>query len=398
MLKSCPECEHLVSEKAYTCPNCGYPFGVAKNEKPHKKARSHKRLPNGFGQITKISGRNLRNPYRVMVTVRKDDDGRPICKLLQPKAYFSSYNEAYIALVEYNRDPYDIGTSITMDELFKLWISEHNTENPRSIRNIKYCWVYCEQIHNMSVQSIRGRHIKSLFENPYKTVNGAQIPAKPTTAQLIKSTMNQLCDYALGKDLMIKNYAREITVYSNHEEKHHKAFTNDEIDRLWKLSETDKYGKMVILQTYMGWRPSEMIQIKRKNINLENMTIIGGSKTKAGKDRTVPIHSKVQKIFMEFWAASDGQEWLFPSPQQENRCLTYSGYLQYFNIAMERAGIEKGHLPHDCRKHFVTMAKDAKMNEYALKRIVGHSIVDITEKIYTDRPVAWLREEIEKIK
>lgn len=65
---------------------------------------------------------------------------------------------------------------------------------------------------------------------------------------------------------------------------------------------------------------------------------------------------------------------------------------------MERAGIEKGHLPHDCRKHFVTMAKDAKMNEYALKRIVGHSIVDITEKTYTDRPVAWLREEIEKIK
>lgn len=98
-----------------------------------------------------------------------------------------------------------------MDELFKLWISEHNTENPRSIRNIKCRWVYCEQIHNMSVQSIRGRHIKSLFENPYKTVDGGQILAKPTTAQLIKSTMNQLCVYALGKDLMMKNYAREIS-------------------------------------------------------------------------------------------------------------------------------------------------------------------------------------------
>lgn len=134
MLKSCPECEHLVSEKAYTCPNCGYPLTNIKSEKTRKKARSHKRLPNGFGQITKISGRNLRNPYRVMVTVRKDDDGRPICKLLQPKAYFQSYNDAYVALVEYNRDPYDIETSITMDELFKMWISEHNTENPRSIK------------------------------------------------------------------------------------------------------------------------------------------------------------------------------------------------------------------------------------------------------------------------
>ena len=38
------------------------------------------------------------------------------------------------------------------------------------------------------------------------------------------------------------------------------------------------------------------------------------------------------------------------------------------------------------------------MDEYALKRIVGHAIKDITENTYTDRPISWLREEIEKIK
>ena len=43
-----------------------------------------------------------------MVTVGKDDSGRPICKLLRPNAYFSTYNDAYAALTEYNRDPYDL--------------------------------------------------------------------------------------------------------------------------------------------------------------------------------------------------------------------------------------------------------------------------------------------------
>lgn len=38
------------------------------------------------------------------------------------------------------------------------------------------------------------------------------------------------------------------------------------------------------------------------------------------------------------------------------------------------------------------------MDEYALKRIVGHSISDITERVYSKRGVERLKREIEKIK
>lgn len=59
-----------------------------------------KKLPNGFGQISKIKG--LKNPYRAMITVGKDINGRPISRMLQPKSYFKTYKEAYEALVEYH--------------------------------------------------------------------------------------------------------------------------------------------------------------------------------------------------------------------------------------------------------------------------------------------------------
>ena len=62
--------------------------------KPKKRNR-RRRLPNGFGQITEIKTGNLRNPFRVMVTVGKNEEGRPICKPLRPQAYFATYNEAY---------------------------------------------------------------------------------------------------------------------------------------------------------------------------------------------------------------------------------------------------------------------------------------------------------------
>lgn len=38
-----------------------------------------------------------------------------------------------------------------------------------------------------------------------------------------------------------------------------------------------------------------------------------------------------------------------------------------------------------------------KMDEYIIKLIVGHSIQDITEKVYTHRTIEQLKEEIEKI-
>ena len=64
---------------------------------------------------------------------------------------------------------------------------------------------------------------------------------------------------------------------------------------------------------------------------------------------------------------------------------------------MNAANITAPHRPHDPRKTFVTFAKKYKVDEYAIKRIVGHKIQDITESVYTERGVDWLLEEVNKI-
>jgi len=43
------------------------------------------------------------------------------------------------------------------------------------------------------------------------------------------------------------------------------------------------------------------------------------------------------------------------------------------------------------------LAKNAGMDEYIIKLIVGHSIEDVTEKVYTHRTLDQLKEEIELI-
>ena len=44
------------------------------------------------------------------------------------------------------------------------------------------------------------------------------------------------------------------------------------------------------------------------------------------------------------------------------------------------------------------MAKKYKVDEYAIKYMVGHRITDITEKVYTCRDPTWLMDEICKIR
>lgn len=77
--------------------------------------------------------------------------------------------------------------------------------------------------------------------------------------------------------------------------------------------------------------------------------------------------------------------------------MTYDKYNHKFASTMYDIGIKDTHRPHDCRKQFITMCKNANVDEYAIKKMAGHAINDITEKIYTDRNPNWLHEEIKKI-
>ena len=72
MLIQCIECGNLISNSATSCPHCGYTIQNSPSKLPRSKNKRMK-LPNGFGQITEIKDRRLRNRYRVMITVGKNN-------------------------------------------------------------------------------------------------------------------------------------------------------------------------------------------------------------------------------------------------------------------------------------------------------------------------------------
>ena len=410
MLLKCPECKLQVSDKALTCPHCGYPLvPTQRNTKP-TKTHKRKRLPNGFGQITKITNRDLRKPYRALVTVGKTSTGKPIAKPLKPEAYFETYNDAYMALVDYNRNPFDIDEDITMNELYKRWSQRHfETLKTEASRNhFRISWKYCSSIYDVRVKDFRIRHIKECMENGSIIVGGSV--RKPTMGQKnrLKTLFNLMLDYAVEYDIVDKNYAREykmpkeIVAQKNIAETPHIIFTDDEIDILWSNLDK-KYVDCVLIVIYSGWRIQEFGNLKLEDIDLENWKFTGGMKTEAGFERTVPIHPKIRELvkrkYDESKALGCKRLVFFPDEKTvKGMEFTYKKFYDRFNALLEDLDLNVEHRPHDTRKTFVTLAKKYGVDEYAIKYMVGHSISDLTERVYTERDFGWLESEIQKIK
>lgn len=410
MLTQCPECELPVSDKATACPHCGYPMKPSEKQKKPRKSNKRRRLPNGFGQISEIKNRNLRNPFRAMVTVGKTPDGKPICKPLKPESYFATYNDAYAALVEYNKNPYDLEPSITMQELYDKWLPEYE-KTVKSTKSATSAWAYCSGVYKMRVMDIRARHVKGCMEEGVAVIRGKEQHPTATMKNQIKSLFNLMLDYALEYELVDRNYSRtfnltEETVKEIQSvKKEHIAFADEEMDLLW-ANITNKRGiDILLIQCYSGWRPQELGLLELKDVDLENWTFQGGMKTDASENRIVPIHSRIQDLVLQKYQEAEalGSPYLLNWADTNNRNrknlkLTYARYQKAFERIRDELKLNPNHRPHDGRTHFVTTAKRYGVDEYAIKYMVGHKISDITEKVYTRREFAWLREEIEKIK
>lgn len=413
MLIMCEECNLQVSDKAISCPHCGYPMQPnAKTRKSINKKNKHRRLPNGFGQISEIKNQNLRNPFRAMVTVGKDSNGRPICRPLKPKSYFPTYNDAYAALIEHNKNPYDLDLSITVMELYEKWTENYfkTLKSNSSVRTITAAWAYCSSVYDMRAIDLRARHIKGCMEEGTTVIKGEVHHPTAGIKSRIKSVFNLMLDYALEYEIVDKNYARTFNISNDiiqEKEKMkrgHIPFKEEEMQLLWDNVNSKLYVDVILIQCYSGWRPQELGLIRLENVDLDNWTFRGGMKTSAGTNRIVPIHSKirplVQKKYQE--ARSIGSEYLINCTDGHTHrgsiMFTYDKYQSRFIKIRDELKLNTLHRAHDGRMHFVTAAKKYGVDEYAIKYMVGHAITDVTEKVYTKRELDWLKSEIEKIK
>lgn len=247
------------------------------------------------------------------------------------------------------------------------------------IRSMTSVLRYCSKLIDFNYKDIKAYHMQVCID---------QCGYGYATQNAIKNAFYHLDRFALELDQCSHNYSTILTTEQALESKK-EVFSKEKCEILWG-NQFSPWVDTILIFLYTGFRISELLDIKKEQVDLENGTITGGKKTKAGKDRIVPIHSKILPIVQqrmntegEFFIAHKGK-----NVSQRNYRKLWKALMKNFGMA---------HTPLECRHTFRSLLDSAGANKVCIDRMMGHKSVGTGERVYTHKSIEELRENLELV-
>lgn len=336
-----------------------------------------RRNPNGYGCVTKLSGHRSR-PWVVKVTVY-DKNGKA---RQQPVGYATTESEANILLAEYNNNPWDIQReTITLVMLYNRWLemkaSKLKTANRAALKS---AFIHLSKYYGMKYRNIKSYHMQDSIDN---------CGYGYATQSIIKNLWGHLDRFAFELNIIEKMYS-QLTTAPPVPDTSRQPFTDDEIQILWKDSD-DEWTQTVLIYLYTGFRLMELLGMTKDQVDMKEWTFTGGSKSKTGKNRIVPIHERIRP-FVEARMKSNTMYFF----EFEGKSLYASFYYEKWNEVMKRNNIK--HTPHECRHTFETLLDNAGGNRKCIDLLMGHKSKDTGNRVYNHKTLDQLRETISLLK
>ncbi len=224
---------------------------------------------------------------------------------------------------------------------------------------------------------------------------------------------------------------RQLAVSSRQEEK-----GNRQKGQGCRHKENDVVRDVVVIGFYTGMRLNEIVNLKWKNVDLNNKIITVGDEeftTKGKEQRFIPICDEAMEVFkrrsgiMEFWNNGRGKKEkenpicqadvqvtpeggparILPLMQRETligyvfckgKGVRFTGdyFSKRFKSACIKAGIDKSIHFHSLRHSFASNLVQKGVSLYKIKELLGHSSISTTE-IYSHLNLDSLRDAIKTL-
>ncbi len=334
--------------------------------------------PNGYGTVAKLSG-NRRRPFIVKKTVGFKENGQPIYDII---GYTATREEGNILLAQYNSNPWDVDwAKITLGQLFDLWKEKRALKlSNASQRSLYAAFNYCKSLSHKPYREIKAFHMQETIDTCGKSYS---------TQAAIKNFWMHLDKFAFELDVIHKCYS-ELLTSEPIPPTSRAPFSDEEIKILW-AHQSEPWVDTVLIFLYSGWRISELLELKPEDIDLEAGTMKGGTKTKAGKNRIVPIHSKIRP-FIEARLMEGGPRLIC----YDGKAVMQKTYRIFWNDLMAR--LQMSHVPHECRHTFETRLDSAGANRRCIDLLMGHVSKDTGNRVYNHKTLEELKAAIERMK
>lgn len=314
---------------------------------------------NGFGSVIKLAGKR-RNPYAAKVTDGWTLEGKQIIRYI---GYYPTKREALKALEAYNTNPYNLETKdLTVIEIFEKWHAQQ-TLNQNTVKTYTSAFKKCHKIYKKSFKDVK------LIELDYCMGLQSSTMKKP-----FKNLMTALYKYAIKHEIVDRNLAEHLE-YESVQSKVRNTFEMDHIQKLWDNVDNHRLADIPIILLYTGMRINELLTLESKNVYLDDRYMIGGLKTKNGKNRVIPIHEKIAPLIRK--RLDQGNTYLITDKRgnmvKDNALRATEWPMLISNYLGTR------YTAHETRHTFVTQMSKQGIDKGLIQKIVGHALTDITD-------------------
>jgi len=302
----------------------------------------------------------------------------------KPIGYAATREEGMILLARYNKNPWDIeADKVTLGELYNLWLEKRMPKLGNSNQKaLQTAYRHCKKLAGIKYSQIKSYQMQDCIDN---------CGCGYSTQGAIKNLFSHLDRFAMELDIVTKCCSTLLTC-DPIPETSKRPFIDEEVNRLWE-NRALPWVDSILFLLYTGFRISEMLALRSEDVREINgiLTITGGVKTEAGKNRIVPIHSKIQYI-VENHIRKSKSGYLF---EYNGNKIPQLQYRAFWADIMEKLKME--HTPHECRHTLRSWLDSAGANKVCIDRIMGHKSAGTGERVYTHKDIAELKTNIELV-
>lgn len=370
---NCPKCAREIPDDALICCYCGRHIIV--------KRSTGKKRGNGEGNAYR---RGSTWTVRVSQPSTTDENGK-LHRHRPTKGGFKTKSEALAYAETLKNGPYS-APDISMGKVFTEWAEGYSGRvGASTMAGYKAAMKHYTSISGRSIRTIRPAELQAQID---------ACPAGKRTKQLMKVVAGLIWKFAQDNDLVTKNITANLYT-GNDATGTRDPFTDLELQRIRQAVGTEPYADYVVALCFTGFRPGELLELKKEAYNKQGKYLIGGGKTEAGTDRIVTIPPAIADIITQR-AEADG-DLLFPN-LKTGRKMSHEYFRKYcFDPLMAKLGIS-GKVPYSCRHTYSNLIKRAPGDTGDKARLMGHTDYTFTQERYQSSTVQDLRKITNRLK
>lgn len=346
------------------------------------------RQPNGKGSITKLTGKR-RNPWMVRAPAKRIDGDRTKKYEQMIIGYYAKHSEAVTALDAYNARPTS-KPNMTLGQIWDEWRTtraytglSRDTQN-----NYSASWnKRLNALQSLKMKDIRTGQLQSIIDASETDGKSKSSLSKD------KALMTLLFAYAMKNDIVSKNYAELVELPRGDDAQERTPFSDVELLKIEKAIGNVPFADCILIMCYTGFRISEFLELTPFSYDASVPSLTGGKKTRAGKNRVIPLNIKIAPL-VAARAACRGQRLIC---KNDGTPYTEKYFREEcFYPALEEIGVRRL-VPHCTRHTFATLCEKAGMRPEEVKKLMGHTKYDMSLH-YTHADIEQLKEAVGNLK